>query len=458
MISKKNDSSANEMMDGIANETTPSESNRTLHKTNNKSFKSVIVNADAKKRRSKINPKRNLSHEYGLPPGYEYLYPRLASELQDFFCFMTTPTAFSQEEPLRRATAEVYLRHAKLFLGWYATTSKNTTVQLSLFEIIPSKERSSASLLYDFVLWLRSTRHISKSYESNLLRGLLKLVKFRFAKESTSDPSYGQKSFEDIPVIREMRKLHREASRQQTLSPRSSNENLKWLQWDDYLKVVQSLKQDLQDSISQYNLYPDTQTLALRKKIATFYQHYLILAFFSCVPDRQRTVRELQIHKTFLRDERNRCWMIKHGPDDYKTGKTYGDRPPLIIATEFTSCIDDFINHWRDCLNRNEHNYLFIQPRTGAPLTQDSVYQIVVRSCYKYTGKRTNPHLLRDMVVTYIRESSNASQKQLEALALYMGHSINMQRNSYDRRTMVQKVAPAVELLQSINDKKLCHY
>jgi hypothetical protein len=54
------------------------------------------------------------------------------------------------------------------------------------------------------------------------------------------------------------------------------------------------------------------------------------------------------------------------------------------------------------------------------------------------------------MIVTHVRDS-DASEKELEALALYMGHSIAMQRSSYDRRTMEQKVAPAVELLRNVN-------
>lgn len=57
---------------------------------------------------------------------------------------------------------------------------------------------------------------------------------------------------------------------------------------------------------------------------------------------------------------------------------------------------------------------------------------------------------LRDMIVTHVREGE-ASEAQLEALALYMGHSIAVQRASYDRRTLTKKVAPAVELLQSVN-------
>jgi integrase len=87
----------------------------------------------------------------------------------------------------------------------------------------------------------------------------------------------------------------------------------------------------------------------------------------------------------------------------------------------------------------------------GNPLTRDSVYQLVSRACFEQTGKRTNPHLLRDMIVTHVRESSNASEKELEALALFMGHSLQMQRTSYDRRTLSSKVAPAVQLLTEVN-------
>jgi len=58
--------------------------------------------------------------------------------------------------------------------------------------------------------------------------------------------------------------------------------------------------------------------------------------------------------------------------------------------------------------------------------------------------------LIRDMIVTYLR-SGDASERELEALAIYMGHSIAMQRDSYDRRTKAQKVEPAVELLQLVN-------
>jgi hypothetical protein len=35
---------------------------------------------------------------------------------------------------------------------------------------------------------------------------------------------------------------------------------------------------------------------------------------------------------------------------------------------------------------------------------------MVARTCFRYTGKKTNPHLLRDMIVTHVRDS-NATEK-----------------------------------------------
>jgi hypothetical protein len=68
-------------------------------------------------------------------------------------------------------------------------------------------------------------------------------------------------------------------------------------------------------------------------------------------------------------------------------------------------------------------------------MTADSVFQSVSHES------------LRDMIVT----CSDASKKQLEALTLFMGRSLQMQRSSYDRRTLTKKIAPAVELMPSID-------
>jgi len=594
------------------------------------SWKSVLVNDRAKiRRRNKDGALYNPSsgkhangkdaYNYGLlqagqangnnangtSTNDEQIYSNLFAELDSFWEFMTVPqTSSVAEPPIRERTAEVYMRHARLFLGWIVdargvlldedvlkevvregegginrednmnidsssspnvgspsslaqpslkTTSaitirkqiwerardkltnysgrigdldgeKYVAMQkegmksnISLYDIFPDSRTESTAPILQYVIWMRSQRQISPNYEANILRGLIKLVKFRFASElstsissrnnsvnttgrqSSAVPSTSKKStpLDDLPIIAELRNIHREAGSKGKKAPRSSDEGKKWLEWTEYLEVIDMLKADLLKMIENYEcqlevalnksgndvpdnvqntpkpVSPNVKSLQKqRKEIAVIFQHYLILAFFSCVPDRQRTFRELELGRNFLRvettisnerenngrdDSSSFIWVIKHTADDYKTGGAYGERPPLPLHPSLTPAIDDFLDRWRPALVNEVENpsspYLFLQPRTGNPMTPNSLYQIVSRCCYKYKQKKTNPHLLRDMIVTHVRKNADysASEKELEALALFMGHSIRMQRESYDRRTLGQKVEPAIQLMKIVN-------
>ncbi|KAL7486318.1 hypothetical protein ACHAW6_011908 [Cyclotella cf. meneghiniana] len=372
---------------------------------------------------------------------------------------------------------------------------------VSLIDIFPDTSTQSATSVLNYILWLRSQRNISSNYEANILRGLIKLVKFRFAStlSETDASSYSSKSknaspLDDLPLVIELRRLHRDAGQKAKKSQRSSDEGKKWLEWDEYLEVIEMLKCDLIAMIARFeknstaskeknssssNELTGTQNHHIdqkeehkdaikKKEIATIFQHYLILSFFASVPDRQRTFRELELGRSFLRidgetsiSSNNHAapsagdgiWVIKHTADDYKTGATYGERPPLPLSVSLTPFIDDFLERWRPSLLSDTNlssSFLFLQPRTGNPLTPNSIYQIVSRCCYKYKQKKTNPHLLRDMIVTHIRKNADASEKELEALALFMGHSVSMQRESYDRRTLEQKIEPAIQMMQQM--------
>jgi len=133
-------------------------------------------------------------NNYGLPSNYKHLFPKVGQELDNFLTFMTQPSASSlQESPIRKATAAVYIRHCKLFLGWYnsyySERVQTKDEDLSIYTVFPNKAASSAHPIVDFILWLRSNRAISDSYEANMLRGLTKLLKFRYHTESCADPS-----------------------------------------------------------------------------------------------------------------------------------------------------------------------------------------------------------------------------------------------------------------------------
>jgi hypothetical protein len=95
-------------------------------------------------------------------------------------------------------------------------------------------------------------------------------------------------------------------------------------------------------------------------------------------------------------------WLIKHGPDDYKTGKQYGERPPMVIAPFIYPELEAFIDVWRQEL-RPTTKKLFCKPRTGEPLDEVAMYTTFKNAALKWTGKATNPHLVRDMIVTHLR-------------------------------------------------------
>jgi len=96
---------------------------------------------------------------------------------------------------------------------------------------------------------------------------------------------------------------------------------------------------------------------------------------------------------------------------------------------------------------RPKHSRVFSRPN-GEPWDVSELSRAFSRAAVRLTGKKTNPHLVRDMVITHVRGEGIASDAELEALSLYMGHSIAMQKGTYDRRTSAQKVAPAIDLLE----------
>ena len=149
--------------------------------------------------------------------------------------------------------------------------------------------------------------------------------------------------------------------------------------WPEFLHVVEILKKELEDEKANLLLLQkqdvkerlkfEKAVERKKRKVATIYQKFLMLSFFACVPDRQRTFRELQIGKTFTKQKESSSdgnfetlWVIKHGPDDYKTGKSYGVRPLLLLAPYLTPYIDEFVDEYRPTLNPvNDNKYFFLQ-------------------------------------------------------------------------------------------------
>lgn len=381
--------------------------------------------------------KRKRLQAYALKK--DELSPKLQEQFAAFQQFSTSRFFGQQADPIAACTAEKYADHARGILGWLHHVKDVPLQQLSFKSVIPSKKREGVILAFEYMQWLSEERNISTSTEGIVLRSLMQMAKFLYHKGSTSQPAEGDKPYGDLLVVKELRKLQNSNRKAAKVAVRASDESLKWLDWPEYLATVQELRREC----AGLNYRGIKRA---RPAVAWSLQRYLIFAILSSIPDRQRTLRELQVGQTLFNEQGR--WVIRHGPSHYKTGKAYGERPPMVLAPHIYPELEAFLDEWRSEL-KPQHDFVFSQAN-GDPLTTLGLYKLFYTSCFRITGKKTNPHLVRDSIVTHLR-GSGATERELEALAIYMGHSLDMQRGTYDRRTKAAKVEPAIELLAKIN-------
>ena len=445
---------------------------------------------------------------YRLKPSE--LSDSLRAEFAKFRRFLTTRRLGSHEAPIKEVTARKYEDQIRGLLGWMLLTfpeefpeGSDASNVRSMRVAFPSKQKSSARLAFEHLQWLSETRQCGPAYELVALRAFIAAAKFLYGQ--TEQEIDTDRPYAHVPLVAQLRSLNKDANRRAAKASPTADIRAKWLSWNEYLGLCKTLEDELAPRWHAGGTRTD-------QAVAWSLQRYLIFGVLSCVPDRQRTIRELEIGRTLFKEYKeepmtfsvreangsasslsprsggavesratvNRGdsveilggrsasgaetwidlradateadydyrWVIKHGPEDYKTGRNYGERPPMVIAPSLYGAMEEWIEHRRAHL-APRHDYLFTA-RNGAPLTDVGVHSLLTSTSYRLTGRRVNPHLVRDMIITHLR-GTDASERQLEALAIYMGHSLAMQKGTYDRRSKAEKVAPAVELLSSLN-------
>lgn len=365
---------------------------------------------------------------------------QVQAELEAFFRWCTVRFFGAQADPIQPVTARKYIDHMRGMLGWLVLEKGVPLEEVSLRHAIPTPERQGVAVAFEYLQWLHDVRGVNVRTKGLVIRSIMASCKFLYHVQSTARPGEGDRPYSDLEVVRELRGMANTAKREAKVAGRASDESLKWLDWPQYLAVVEQLRHECGALDANGKPRPE-------RTVAWSLQRYLIFAILSCVPDRQRTLRELRVGKTLLKE--GDTWVIRHSAADYKTGRSYGERPPLILAHHISPELEAFIDTWRAKLDP-QHDFLFTR-RDGLPLDDRHVYKIFWTAVFRLTGQKMNPHLVRDSCVSYLRGDGNASERELEALAIYMGHSVAMQRDTYDRRSLGQKVAPAVELLASLN-------
>lgn len=293
--------------------------------------------------------------------------------------------------------------------------------------------------------WLRKERNIHPATEKGIVDTFIVIAKLLYYKETNSLKA---KNYGDIPVLLALRQELKNVTERAKNAPPATDESLKWLDWPEFLACVHHLQQECQPFYS-YGLKRSPTA------IARSVQRYLLVALLAYIPpDRQRTLRELEVGKTLVKGvlHHNRVfeakkdgkWYIHLTRTDYKTGNTYGEQW-LMVPDILYSYLEDWLNQWRAVFSPN-HNFIFTKDN-GKPFKKASdLSNIIRRATYRLAGKLTTSHLIRHMLITYLKRHG-ASDEVMKSLADAMRHSTKMQTQVYDRRPQLEKIAPAQELV-----------
>ena len=312
---------------------------------------------------------------------------KLAKELEDFHRFWTVRFPGQQQQPVVAVTADKYVDHLRRMLGWAVSEGKvarrsgsgsekgaaknrggdgdggggggggeeKTSLSaaapehLSLRDLIPTSSREGASLVMEYAAWLARARGVTPHTEGLAVRSALSAAKFLFHPESRARVAAGERPYQDLEVVAELRGMSREAREAGKRAPGVADESVKWLDWPDFLAVVEELRREA----GAINERGRRRTDAA---VAWALQKYLMFAILACVPDRQRTLRELEVGRTLFYE--NGKWVIRHGAGDYKTGRVYGTRPPLQLDESLYPELHAYLSTWRACLNP-KHDFVF---------------------------------------------------------------------------------------------------
>lgn len=242
--------------------------------------------------------------------GTSELTPKLRDELDKLFKFGTERFYGAQADPIAPVTAEKYADHLRGFLGYMVNVLGEDLDSMSLRSLVPSCERAGVIPAFNYSQWLVNERQIAVRTELLVLRSILYAAKFLYHDQSQIVVGSGDKPYADIPVCKELRALINSRRKASKVAPRVSDEAAKWLDYPSYLAMTRELKRETGCLKQTAN-----GELVRRgdKDIAWSLQKYLIFSILACVPDRQRTLRELKLGRTLFKE--GDVYVVRHQPN-----------------------------------------------------------------------------------------------------------------------------------------------
>jgi hypothetical protein len=412
---------------------------------------------------------RSRQDQYGLEP--ELVTPALQAEMDALWEWMTNPAP--QYRDLQNVLApEIALNRIAVIyrrFGWLVQCKQVPVMSLSLSQLVaftPIKtaydactsfeehrqiERAAQrvaehtlQLEQEHLHWQTTERQVHPGTQRFEVEAVIDVAEFLYRDETDR---FKGKPYSDVPVMVLLRKQRQSLKKKAKGVPPAADMSLKWLDWDAFVRFVQQLESEC---LPYYNSGLPRTLSAIARSI----RRYLICALLCYLPpDRQRTLRELEVGKTllqggfrpdgFFQPSDSGQWYIWLGKGDYKTAATYGESmkqiPALLVPT-----LEDWLNRWR-AVFQPTHNFVFTQ-ENGKPYTKASTFSAIIRNAaYRLTGQLLHSHLIRHMLVTYLKRLKVAPEL-LQNVALAMHHSSETQ-DDYDERSVLEQVSPAQQLV-----------
>ena len=184
----------------------------------------------------------------------------------------------------------------------------------------------------------------------------------------------------------------------------------------------------------------------------------------------------------------NGKWFKDTPSQSYKTGKTYASQQLEIPNPKFPDgkCFYDYLEaylygYYRDkkgnwlsgsqltykdltkrpqqgqwyslrMAHNPQHNFIFFGSDKVQPYTNSTFENMFSTLANGLTGKMLNPHLLRDIYVTWFLDQGY-TQDRIASLAYALGHSVEVLTKIYDRRKPHQKNRPIEEEMGKLIDQ-----
>ncbi|MBD2075504.1 hypothetical protein H6F86_16695 [Phormidium sp. FACHB-592] len=307
---------------------------------------------------------------------------------------------------------------------------------------------------------------------SRVIETLVKLAKFLYRNET--DSTIAEK-FNDIPAVINLRKLSAQITKRSKEQPQAVPFEQKSIPWEEVFEVLKKLQKEADLEFTYHLTGRNGRPQKVKRKgggRAKSIQKFLIIALFTVMPpERSRTIRELELGRTLVcglsngsnfipvekvQDKKQSKWYIHLSPEDYKTGKAYGEYWGEIPNVKFSEdktlyyYINLWLNEHRAVLNP-QHNFVFTA-HNGKPIQAGKMWDIVRNVFFRFTGVPVTAKELRRMYVTYLKDNG-ASEAELDAAAVAMHHSRRTQSEDYDKQEKQNKVAPIYKFNQNVFNK-----